>query len=226
MPEQSVDFVFPTLGVSVAGEVGTQPEGTTPRAVNVRVVDPIEERRRGGSRPGWSRLVNARVNGNAPIQHLALLVSTSYLSRNTDSSASEGGVLLPPVWSSSATVTDPSTNNNAAGLGDRNPLPREVRVGGSGRQPVRVGTATAAFCRTYHVSGAFQESYTDFTICTTYSFPYDFSNDAVIDFGSSGFSPLIAPGPSVPTLARVNTIIDDAGGPTATIFDDYTDVPS
>lgn len=223
MNPRTVDFVFPALGVSVVGEVHTQPEGTTPRAVNVRVLDAIDERARGGSRPGWSRLVSSRVNGNAPVQHLALLVSTSYLSSNTDSSANEGG-LLPPVWGGSATVVDPSTNNNAAGRGDRNPLPREVRDGGSGRQPVRIGEATA-YCRTYHVNGAFQETYQDFTICTTDEFPVDFSTEAVIDFGGSGLSPLVAPGPAPPSLSAVNDIIDAAGGGNNEFYDDFTDVP-
>lgn len=65
---------FPFLGVDVAWQNETQPPGTSPVGRNVRAFDRVQ-RMRGGSRAGLSRFLNERVNGEAPIQMLATIVS-------------------------------------------------------------------------------------------------------------------------------------------------------
>lgn len=76
-PEKLVDIPYPVYGIDVAVNEWEQRTGTTPVGVNVRAVDAIDQRLRGGSRPGLDRYINERVNGVAAIQHLAVIVSTS-----------------------------------------------------------------------------------------------------------------------------------------------------
>lgn len=215
MPE-IVDLLFPAFGVNVVGEIHAQPRGTTPTGINVRFLEALAERFRGGSRPGMSKLIGEQVNGNNPVQHLAILVSTNEGAINTDYPSDDSR-----SWSQTNpdddTITDPSTNNNSAGLGDRNPN-RTIRQGGSGRQSVR--GSPSSFCRTYRVASGFEESYNDFTICTSYEFPYDFTAVAG-GFGGT----YIAPGPSPPSLDELNEIIRTAESDTFTAYDDFEDNP-
>lgn len=214
--DNEIPLEFPLQGLNVTREYQLQPPGTTPAAVNVRAIDTLDERLRGGSRSGLSKLIASTVNGNAPIQNLSVLVTADEDAVNTDYASSD-----ERSWSSTNpdddVTTDPSTNNNAAGRGNRNPT-RVVRTGGSGRRSVKADPASP-FCRTYHVAAAFSESYNDFDICTTDTFPYDFSAES----GGSGQGlTLVAPGPSPPSLSQVNAIIVTAGGPSG-VYDDFTD---
>ncbi len=80
MPQsQDVPSAFPVGGVDVSCEFARQPAATTPDAVNVRSYDTLEARLRGGSRPGLSKWIDERVNGNALIQHLTVLVDPTTL---------------------------------------------------------------------------------------------------------------------------------------------------
>lgn len=72
--EIELGMQFPLKGIDVSCEYTRQPDLTTPAAFNVRSFDIIEERGRGGGRPGLSRFLDETVNGTALIQHLAILV--------------------------------------------------------------------------------------------------------------------------------------------------------
>ena len=58
-------FKFPMRGVHVVGMKNEQPEGTCIDAQNVRAYDQIEDRARGGNRPGIARYVNSTLNTGA-----------------------------------------------------------------------------------------------------------------------------------------------------------------
>lgn len=224
---------FPVGGLDVSTEYQSQPPDTAAGASNVRVQDPLAELFRGGSRPGLSKLVAGQVGGvNSPVQHLAVLVTSDTDAVNTDYDPDDARSLPsrnPGMVVNVDYLIDPSTNNNAAGLGDRNPG-RAVPVGGSGRRHLRMPAVDPApdpggdcVCRTYHVAGGFEESWRDFTICDNAEFPYDFTTDAALGWGGD---PLVAPGPEAPTLAELLAIIEAAGGPPATSqYDSVTDVP-
>ena len=134
--EQIVDLTFPVHGLDQQGEVGGQPPGTVPDAVNVRACDPATRRLRGGARSGMSKFAPLRVGGlNTPIQHLAVVVhrdATLASLGNTEFFLyGEGGP---------KTIADPSTNTNSGGdPGDpdyRNPG-RDIPDGGSGVTPTK-----------------------------------------------------------------------------------------
>lgn len=76
MPErQAITVEFPLRGIDLSTEASAQLPQTTPHAVNVQSADALEQRIRGGSRPGLVRYVDARVNGNNPIQNLGVVVT-------------------------------------------------------------------------------------------------------------------------------------------------------
>lgn len=124
---QSQDFPleFPVAGVDVSTEYGRRPPGTTEEGENVRAFDTFAQRQRGGSRPGLSKLVNEKVNGDNEVQHLNVLVDPTTPALNAE--VADGD------------YPDPSTNN----LRTRN-FGRLVRRKGSGRQPNR-NTPNIAF---------------------------------------------------------------------------------
>lgn len=122
---QDFPLEFPVSGIDVSVEYGRRPAGTTETGENVRAFDSLEDRQRGGSRPGLTKLVNERVNGDNEVQHLDVLVDPTTPALNAE--VDEGA------------YPDPSTNN----LRVRN-FGRFVRVGGSGRQPNR-NTPNIAF---------------------------------------------------------------------------------
>ena len=74
--ESYAEMLFPMRGLDVSCEYGRQPPGTAPAGVNVRSSEPTEIRFRGGSRCGLVKFLDERVNGEAEIQHLAVLVTT------------------------------------------------------------------------------------------------------------------------------------------------------
>lgn len=222
--ENNIPLEFPLQGIDTSVEFGTQPPGTTAEGVNVRAQDQIKEQFRGGSRHGLSKLLPDQVNGNAPIQSLSILVSTDPDAINTDydqDDARSYPSTHPDAIEGVDWIEDPSTNNNAAGHGDRNtPNPRAIPSGGSGRPPVKPREEEEeSFCRTYHVANGFEESFSDFTICTGSDFPFDFTGAS----GGSTGNPFIAPGPDVPSVAEINQIIQEANGNSSEPYDDFTD---
>jgi hypothetical protein len=121
--EQFADLVFPLAGIHIASEFATPPPNTTRQALNVRAND-SQQRLRGGSRNGLEKYIPGMVAGPNLIQDLNIVVYTDPIA------------LLTAV-DSLADFLDPSTNNDAAGYGVRNPDPdgqgpRYVRTGGSG----------------------------------------------------------------------------------------------
>lgn len=114
---------FPLSGIDVSGEFGVQRPGTTPVGVNVRSMDPILERNRGGSRHGLIKYPSAQVPaGSALVQFAGQLVvlNASFLLAAFED--------YQPNF-----VPDTSTNN----LSTRNPPGRHIPPAGSGVQPNR-----------------------------------------------------------------------------------------
>jgi hypothetical protein len=142
--DESIDLSFPVAGTMLVGEFGEQPALTTISGVNVRAQDPFEQRRRGGSRRGTSKLLPDRANGNHPIQCLDFVVTT-------DPSATLFA-LDQSVEGPGIRIADPSSSNFPDGPGPTGPggnaqggpfgppgfnrrqpvVPNTVRQGGNG----------------------------------------------------------------------------------------------
>lgn len=73
-PEQLLELLFPLHGQNSQTEFQLQPDGTTPIAINVRSIDPVEHRNRGASRPGIRKYVNQKLGLFSLIQHLNIIV--------------------------------------------------------------------------------------------------------------------------------------------------------
>jgi len=67
MAEESISVTFPLSGLDTAGEYGVQRPNTTPSAINVRGIDPLEERMRGGSRHGLEKYPNQQIPEGAEL---------------------------------------------------------------------------------------------------------------------------------------------------------------
>lgn len=131
--DREIEVLFPLAGINVATEFGRQPKATTPVGENVRAFDVLAKRGRGGSRPGLTKYLPPQLpSGHHVVQHLTVVVDPQEPGLLTDDDV-DGGSPYPEVL-------DPSTNNNAAGYGDRNPG-RYVRVGGSGKPQNRHASA-------------------------------------------------------------------------------------
>lgn len=76
--EQFLDLPFPMKGVDMALGFNAQPPGSTPVGDNVRVMETITLRDRGGSRPGLAKYIATAVNGTALIQELQPVVGVGY----------------------------------------------------------------------------------------------------------------------------------------------------
>lgn len=114
MEETEVGALFPTQGVDATCEYMRQPDGTTPDCENVRAHDQLEERARGGSRPGLSQYVPQQVAGERwQVQHLNVLVDPQQ-----------------PALSGNFETDDPSTTN-----GPYRVPGRKMRAKGNGRRP-------------------------------------------------------------------------------------------
>ncbi len=74
LPEQLVNFVFPSQGLDLTAEFELQRQGTTPVGQNVRFFESLTQRGRGGSRPGIAQYVPQQVSGSNLIQHLNYIV--------------------------------------------------------------------------------------------------------------------------------------------------------
>ncbi len=86
MDETYVDLNFPLAGVDVSCPFSRQPpkqlgenfwSKTTPEGINVRAFDPLEERARGGSRPGLVKYMAASPYADWIIQDLNVIVYTN-----------------------------------------------------------------------------------------------------------------------------------------------------
>lgn len=84
MPERPKSLVFPIRGLNRRFGIQKPPEFTTPDCLNVRPFDPLEERQRGGNRPGLARYNLGASNGK-PVN---LLSSISLLNEEGASPAS------------------------------------------------------------------------------------------------------------------------------------------
>lgn len=67
---QPLKLPFPILGLNNNEPYSEQPEGTTPDAQNVRGYDPLEQRLRGGCRPGLSKWYANTINDPEAIQDI------------------------------------------------------------------------------------------------------------------------------------------------------------
>jgi hypothetical protein len=124
-----VDLPFPPKGVDLSSEYELQPEGTCAVGQNVRLFEPTLSRARGGSRPGLSRFIPARVNGDLPVQHLNFVISNSADALLTvyDSQGGDGSSRRPRI-------VDPTTDNREEYPNGGGPMPN-----GSPPQPVPPG---------------------------------------------------------------------------------------
>lgn len=68
--KQVVELTFPFNGLNENISTRRPIEDTTPDALNVRPYDPIDNRKRGGQRPGTDKYVAAQLNGNNAIQRI------------------------------------------------------------------------------------------------------------------------------------------------------------
>jgi hypothetical protein len=143
MDPSHLPLPFPLRGIDVSTEYELQPELTAPEASNVRGVEPATARERGGSRPGLSRWIDARVNATEAMIQCLDVVATA----DADAllvAPGQGGGDGGDDW-----IPDPSTNNEIVNGEDdindpdydpdepgmRNPGPRFVPPEGSGVQP-------------------------------------------------------------------------------------------
>lgn len=77
-PENLQDIPFPLAGLDLSAGFGEQRPGTTSEAVNVRGIEPLAERARGGSRPGLARYLDDQVPpSEGEIQDLNLVILPS-----------------------------------------------------------------------------------------------------------------------------------------------------
>lgn len=117
--EQIVGVVFPMSGLNTVCEFGRQPADTAPDAKNVRTVEALTRRLRGGSRAGLTQYIPAvTVTLGQSVQHINILVDPQQPALDSNN---DGGPF-----------PDPSSNN----LSIRNPG-RWFREGGSGIVPNR-----------------------------------------------------------------------------------------
>ncbi len=68
--KKPVDLSFPVKGYDEGWAYKSQPEGTSPKCVNVRAYDVLGERLRGGQRAGLTKYLVTQVNGDNPVQLL------------------------------------------------------------------------------------------------------------------------------------------------------------
>jgi len=115
---------FPLNGIELSCPFDMQPQRTTPIATNVRGLEPLTQRDRGAQRPGLSRYLG-QIPTAGKVQFLGFIVDPQADALIADTDQED-----PNVGPSFFYITDPSTNNRKM----RNPGPRRVRRGGSGRQ--------------------------------------------------------------------------------------------
>lgn len=121
-----LELLFPLYGIDVSSEFDLQRIQTTPVGLNVRGFEPATNRARGGSRAGLSQYVPATVDGAHVIQHLNYVVDPT----GPGGVPGDGLLVNDPIVG--IPYLDPSTNNNADGLGPRYLGQRFVPLGGEG----------------------------------------------------------------------------------------------
>lgn len=122
-PDQELILEFPVAGMDITTEFELQPPGTSALAINVRAIEPGEQRNRGGSRSGIRKYVDQKLGLHSLIQHLNVIVD-------------------PTVEATLSVVEDDTTFDNGTGILDPSNDPtgngrrghRYVRRGGSGIQ--------------------------------------------------------------------------------------------
>lgn len=70
MPSEPKELTFPLKGIDEGRAYSRQPEGTTPDARNVRPFDTLNNRLRGGQRPGLTKFIADAVNSPKAIQEM------------------------------------------------------------------------------------------------------------------------------------------------------------
>lgn len=147
--EPDIGLAFPTAGMWVVAGVEEQPPNSCVSGVNVRILDPLEGRDRGGSWTGMVRAAMSRVNGGHPIQSLGFVVTTdpnATLFAFDQSSSGPGTRISDPSSSNfpdGPGPTGPGGNPQGGpfgppGFNRRQPVvPRTIRQGGSGVMPTR-----------------------------------------------------------------------------------------
>lgn len=108
---QSIDLNFPLGGLDVSRAIGeqtasvaplgqmydpsfqTQKFETTRQGINVRGFDPIQNRFRGGSRPGLSKYVATQVNGANALQAMGLIQLTGFSPPSGSAQPNTSGLL-------------------------------------------------------------------------------------------------------------------------------------
>lgn len=129
--QKPIDVLFPLGGVDSTAGYGSQRPQTASVGVNIRSLDPILERNRGGSRHGLIKFGSQLPTGEHVIQGMGLVVDP-----RADLLISSFEDFMPDF------VVDPSTNNLTAGRipsgwTSRNPSGRKIPPKGSGSQPSR-----------------------------------------------------------------------------------------
>lgn len=221
-PEQFLEASFPLAGNDASKEFWRQKKLTSPLAVNVRAEEPVGQRRRGGQRMGLVRFIDARVNGDNPVQHLNVVVDPQSPALWGNSPGETGRPLGPGPDDGRI---DTSTNNNAAGRGPRTSGTTTVRRKGNGVQQKRPTPTCTITTRTF----AFDPIYSELLLsCVAV-------NCAEAGVGSNPLPTTIniAPdehvflwyGGGLPTVAFVNTSIASVTGNSLTYCTGFTDVP-
>lgn len=119
--EQYLTLEFPTKGLDLNDEFEEQPPGTTAVGKNVRARDVLQQRLRGGSRPGLVKYVAEQIpEGTTVIQHLDYIVdpSEAALLQNFETPDStwieiSPSVFVPPGgagWQPNPNVHQPQNN--------------------------------------------------------------------------------------------------------------------
>lgn len=105
-PKSNSELLFPVAGIDRRLSFRGQPPFTTYDAQNVRPIDPIEQRARGGSRPGLSKAMDTQLGttGGSPVN---MLGQVSYVVSSTSLFWSDSfwGTALSSVWSVPAWLT-------------------------------------------------------------------------------------------------------------------------
>ncbi len=128
-PESFQDVHFPYAGVNQSFGYTDQPNSpmpdgvygrSTPFGLNVRAYDPSTDRRRGGSRSGLSKLVNAQVNGTNLLQEISSVTQTTGVLPGTGQQVDTmlGMLGIFDQTTNASSITTAAFNSNIAGQAD------------------------------------------------------------------------------------------------------------
>lgn len=71
-----LEIYFPAKGLNEASGYSRQPELTSPFMINVRLKDSVENRDRGGSRMGLSKVFTTQAGSDRPVVKIVQCVNT------------------------------------------------------------------------------------------------------------------------------------------------------